>query len=41
MKLVRFTKTCLNETYRKVHIAKYMCDMFLLQNGLKKGDVLS
>jgi hypothetical protein len=32
---------CLNETYSKVRIGKYLCDMFPIQNGLKQGDALS
>jgi hypothetical protein len=41
MKLVRLIKMCLNEAYHKAHIAKYLSDMFPVQNGLKQGDVLS
>jgi hypothetical protein len=32
---------CLNETYGKVHIGKYLSDNFPLHNGLKRGDALS
>jgi hypothetical protein len=32
---------CLNETYGKVRIGKYLSDTFPIQNGLKQGDVLS
>jgi hypothetical protein len=32
---------CLNETYSKVHVGELMSDKFLIQNGLKQGDVLS
>jgi hypothetical protein len=32
---------CLNETYRKVLIAKNLPDAFPIQNGLKQGDALS
>jgi hypothetical protein len=32
---------CLNETYSKVHIGKYLSDNFPIQNGLKQWDVLS
>jgi hypothetical protein len=32
---------CLNETYSPVHIGKYQCDKFPIQNGLKQGDALS
>jgi hypothetical protein len=30
---------CLNETYSKVHIGKYLSDIFPIQNGLKQGDL--
>jgi hypothetical protein len=36
MKLVRLIKMCLNEIYCKVHIGKYLSDMFPLQRGLNK-----
>jgi hypothetical protein len=39
--LVGLIKTCLNETYSKVHIGKHLSDSFLIQNGLKQGDALS
>jgi hypothetical protein len=39
-KLVRLIKTCLNETYSKVHIGKLLSDKFPIQNGLKQGDAL-
>jgi hypothetical protein len=32
---------CLNETYSKVHIDKHLSDSFPIQNGLKKGYILS
>jgi hypothetical protein len=32
---------CLNETYSKVRISKLLSDKFLIQNGLKQGNVLS
>jgi hypothetical protein len=32
---------CLNETYSKIHISKYLSDSFPIQNGLKQGDALS
>jgi hypothetical protein len=41
VKLVRLIKIYLNETYSKVHIGKYLSDMFSIQNGLKQGDALS
>jgi hypothetical protein len=37
MKLIRLIKLCLNETYSKVYIGKYLSVMFPLQNGLKQG----
>jgi hypothetical protein len=40
MKLVRLIKMCLNETYSKVRINKYLSDTFPIQNGLKQGDAL-
>jgi hypothetical protein len=41
MKLVRLIKMCLNETYSKVCIGKYLSCNFPIQNGLKQGDALS
>jgi hypothetical protein len=35
-KLVRVIKMCLNETYGKVRIGKYLSDNFPIQNGLTK-----
>jgi hypothetical protein len=32
---------CLNETYSKIRIGKYLSDSFPIQNGLKQGDALS
>jgi hypothetical protein len=40
MKLVRLIKMCLNETYSKARIGKYLSDTFPIQNGLKQGDGL-
>jgi hypothetical protein len=37
-KLVRLIKMCLNETYSKVRVDKYLSDKFPIQNGLKHGD---
>jgi hypothetical protein len=34
-------KMCLNETYSKAHIGKYLSGAFSIQNGLKQGDALS
>jgi hypothetical protein len=41
MKLARLIKMCLNETYSKVRIGKYLFDSFHIQNGIKQGDALS
>jgi hypothetical protein len=41
VKLVGLIKICLNKTDSKVRIGKYLSDNFLVQNGLKQGDVLS
>jgi hypothetical protein len=41
MKLVRFIKMCLNETYSEVHIGKHFYDTFPIQNGLKQVEALS
>jgi hypothetical protein len=41
MKQVRLIKMCLNETYGKVHIGKYLSDNFPIQNGLKQEDASS
>jgi len=32
---------CLNETYSRVRVGKYLSDMFPIKNGLKQGDVFS
>jgi sorting nexin-29 len=40
-KLVGLIQMCLNETYSIVHIGKYQCDKFPIQNGPKQGDALS
>jgi len=32
---------CLNEAYSRVHVGKYLSDMFTTKNGLKQGDILS
>jgi len=40
MKLVRLTKTCLNETYSRVRVGKHLSEKFPIKNGLKQGDVL-
>jgi hypothetical protein len=41
MKLVRLVKICLNETYSRVRVGKYLSDPFPIKNGLKQGDALS
>jgi hypothetical protein len=41
MNLVKLIKMLLNETYSRAQAGKYMCDMFPIRNGLKKGAVLS
>jgi hypothetical protein len=40
-KLGRLIKMCLNETYSKVRIVKYLFHNFPIQNGLNPGDALS
>jgi hypothetical protein len=40
MKLVRLIKMCLNETYSKVYISKYLFDGFII-HSVKQGDALS
>jgi hypothetical protein len=32
---------CLNETYSKVRVGKFLSETFPIQNGLKQGDALS
>jgi len=41
MKLIRLTKMCRNETYKRVRVGKHLSDMFPIRNGLKQGDALS
>jgi hypothetical protein len=41
VKLVRLIKTCLNETYCRVQVVKYLSDTFALKNVVKQGDALS
>ena len=41
MKQVELIKMCLNETYSKVRVGKYLSDKFPIQNGLKQRDALS
>jgi hypothetical protein len=40
-KLVRLIKRCLNETYSKVRVGKFLPDKFPIRNGLKRRDALS
>jgi hypothetical protein len=40
LKLVRFIKMCLNETYIAVLVGKYLSDS-CIQNGLKQEEALS
>jgi len=40
MKLVRLIKMCLNETYCRVQVGKYLSDVCSIKNGLKEGDAL-
>jgi hypothetical protein len=40
-KLVRLIEMCLDETYTKVRIGKFLSDKFPSQNWVKQGDVLS
>jgi hypothetical protein len=41
MKLARLIKMCLNETYGRVRVDKYLSDVFPIRNGLKQGDAFS
>jgi hypothetical protein len=41
MKLVRLIKMHLNEMYSRVSTGKHLSDSFLIQNGLKQGDLIS
>jgi hypothetical protein len=34
-------KICLNKTYSRFHISKYLCDKFTVHNGQKQEDALS
>jgi hypothetical protein len=40
MKLVKLIKMCLSETYNRVRVGKYLCDMVPIQNSVKHGDAL-
>jgi hypothetical protein len=41
MKQATLIKMCLNETYVKVRIGKYLSDTFSVQNTVKQRDALS
>jgi hypothetical protein len=41
MKLIRMNKMCLNETYGKAHIGKYLYDSFPILNGIKQEHAIS
>jgi hypothetical protein len=41
LKLVYLIKMCLNETYSRVWVDKYLSDRFPIKNGLKQGDAFS
>jgi hypothetical protein len=41
MKLVSLIKLCLNEMYSRVCVGKNLYDIFLFENDLKQGYVLS
>jgi hypothetical protein len=41
LKFVQLIKVCLNETYSKVRIGKYLFNSFPIQNSLKQRDSLS
>jgi len=41
MKLVRLIKMCLNEANCRIQVDKHLSHMFLINNGLKHGDVSS
>ena len=41
MKLVRPIQICLNETYSRVQVGKYLSDVFPIKNGLQQGHSLS
>jgi hypothetical protein len=40
IELIRLIKMCLNENCSKAHIGRHASDNFVIQNGLKQGDVL-
>ena len=40
-KLVKLIKMCLSKTYSRVHVGRFLSDVFPLHCGLKQGDALS
>jgi len=38
--MVRLIKMCLNDTYSRVRVGKYLSDIFPIKNDLKQGDDL-
>jgi hypothetical protein len=40
MKLAQLNEICLNETYNKGRIGKYLFDTFPIRNDLEQGDAL-
>ena len=41
VKIVRLIKMCLNETYSRVCVNKYLSVMFHMKNDFRQGDALS
>ena len=41
MKPAKLIKMCLDETYSRVRVGKYLSDMCPIKNDLKQGDSLS
>ena len=41
MQLLRLINMCLNDTYSRVRVSKWLSDMFPIRNSLKQGDALS
>jgi hypothetical protein len=41
LKLVRLIKMCLNKSYSRIWVGKYLSDRFSIKNGLKEGNALS
>ena len=41
LEMIRLIKLCLNETYSRVTVGKYLYDLFPTKNGLKNKYVLS